>query len=74
MRTLYIAKDDTCFETEAECQKYESDLMRTVEIPVTILEEAIRQATPYLVTAKERRELASKLKRYLPEDKPTTPG
>jgi hypothetical protein len=68
MRTIYMANDDTFFKTEEDCRKHEELLARTVSIPVIVLEEAIRQATPYMVTAKERRELAEKLKRYLPQE------
>lgn len=65
MKTLYVSNDETVFHSEEECRRYETELERTVSVPVCVIQEAIRQATPYMVTARERRALAEKLKRYL---------
>jgi hypothetical protein len=72
MRRIYIAADDTLFDDEEKCLEYEKELLRTVSVPVTVLAEAIRQCTPYMVTAAERRALSAKLKRYLPEPSPNS--
>lgn len=66
-RTVFIALDGSVFLKRGECIAYERDQMKTVKIPESLLREAIRQATPYMVTAKERRELAERLGAYLPK-------
>lgn len=70
MKAFYIADDGVVFEDEGACRKHDQRLSRTTPLPVILLEEAIRQCTPYMVTAKERRELAAKLKNYLPTTPP----
>lgn len=65
MKTVYIAADDTCFIDAKECRNYERAMMKTVKIPLPLAKEALRQCTPYMVTAKERRELAAKLSAYI---------
>ncbi len=64
-RTVYIASDDSVFATRKECASHERMMLPTVKLPRALVEEAIRQATPYMVSAKERRELAAKLTGWL---------
>lgn len=65
MKTVYIAEDDQCFKTAEECQAYEAKIAQRVETPVWLIEECIRQATPYMVSAAERRELKARLPKHL---------
>lgn len=65
MKTIYIANDQTCFRSKRACRKYEQKFVKTVRIPLVLLQECHRQCTPYMVLAKERRELAAKLEPYL---------
>jgi len=73
MKKLFLSEDGTVFNDEQECLAHEADLARRASVPVILIEEAIRQATPYMVTAKERRELAATLRIYLPIEQPAEP-
>lgn len=65
MRTFFASKDGKVFTSKAKCRIHERVTLRTVKVPVHLIKEAIRQGTPYMISAKERRELAAKLAEYL---------
>ncbi len=67
MKTIYVSDDQKVFTSAAKCRKHERVTNRRVSVPLYLLREAIRQATPYMVSAKERRELAAELQKWMPK-------
>lgn len=67
MRTVFISSDQQVFTSEKKCREHERRTQQKIRVPLFLIKEAIRQATPYMVTAKERRDLAAKLEACLPK-------
>lgn len=67
MKITYEAHDGTRFSSRAACLSHERRIARRVSVPLWLVKEALRQATPYLILAKERRWLAEQLKRHVPK-------
>lgn len=66
MKTVYIAADGTAFANAKACRKHEALMLPKVKVPLWLLKEAMRQCTPYMVSAKERRELLAQLQLHIP--------
>jgi len=67
MKTLYASDDGKeFFLSKKDCAAYERKMKQTARVPVFVLQEAIRQCTPYMIQKKERDWLRELLERSLP--------
>lgn len=65
MKILYVTDDEKVFSDRVAAEEHEDALHEVIAVPVPVLQEALRQATPYMISAKQRRELGQKLENLL---------
>lgn len=63
-RTLFISDDGKEFDSKLACEDHERRMAMRVTIPMPLIEEAIRQCTPYMISAKERKMLKLQLEMW----------
>ncbi len=63
-RTLFISDDGKEFDSQMACEEHERRMAMRADLPMPLLEEAIRQCTPYMISAKERKMLKLQLEMW----------
>lgn len=67
MKRAWLAEDGTAFDKRMDCEAYEASCRPPISIPWDIFCEVLRQCSPYMVKAQERRDLKEALEKLVPQ-------
>lgn len=66
MKRAWVAEDGEVFQHRAEAEAYEKNCKPPIAIPWDLYKEILRQCTPYMVSADDRRALRGALVELMP--------